>query len=522
MISKKALEAYMARPLKDSGLVKRLDEARLDELLDALGLEWHTTPRLAQKVCLLLGWKYESYLFLLGMGGGKSKVSLDLFSNRKRVGDARRMLVLVPNVINLGEWIEQARLHAPALRCEMLTGKGDKQRWAQLEGTADVVVATYAGIGRLCSKPEKGRDSRRSWKPAPNKCDRLADAFEFLVLDESTAVKNPTTLWFKVLRRVCRNVRFRYPLTGTPFDKEPVDCWSQFYLVDGGETLGESLGLFREVWCRKEQRYFGGPDYVFRKNLSSDFARRLRNRSVRYKESECQDLPPLVGGLDGDLMLVPVQLPAAQLPYYRKIATTYRESRGDWQLCDNAYTRMRMVASGWLGAVTEEGEKVEVTFKDNPMLDAVVDLVRRLEEHKVVVVAWFNVTCAMILERLKKEKIDAVLINGTTPTAAKLENKARFLDPDGPRVLVASTAISKGVNLQEGSRHMVFAESPDSTIERRQMERRILREGGLPGSRYYYDVVTRDGNDAMVGEAILESLRTGKNLHDVLVDGVKK
>lgn len=79
MISKAALTEFWERSLKDSSRAKRFTDEVLDKKLRKLDVETVTEPRFAQKVSLLLGLKYASYGFLLGTGGGKTKLVLDLF-----------------------------------------------------------------------------------------------------------------------------------------------------------------------------------------------------------------------------------------------------------------------------------------------------------------------------------------------------------------------------------------------------------------------------------------------------------
>jgi hypothetical protein len=514
VISKKAVAEFLERPMMNSNLVKGASSSKLDKLLFDEGIEFTTPPRQAQKACFLLGWKYPRYLFLMGTGGGKSYLCLSLFSNKKRVGEVSRMLVLVPNTVNLGSWELEVDKHAKELSCVAVDGTGSEARWSQVESGADVTIITYQGLAALVA-PIVSNKRTMDYKLV----DRLGKQFDILVADEITAIKNPKSLWFRIIRRMRKSVTHIYGLTGTPFDKNPIDLWSQFFAIDGGDTLGETLGMYRQAFFTEKPNYWGGVEYLFRNSMREPLARRLANRSIRYSDEECQDLPGAVGGLSQDWMLVPVQLPMDQRPYYMKVRDDLRASHGDYQIVDNAYTRMRMLCSGWLGAKSETGEKVEIVFPKNPIFDAAIDLLERIpKDEKVILVGWFNTTCKLLLERVKKAKHTVGLINGTTTGTSKKATMKSFMDPKGIRVLIASTAISKGVNLQTASRYMVFVESPDSAIERTQLEARIRREGGSGKPCYFYDLVARIGNLTTVQDSILESLKTGRALHDVLID----
>ena len=509
MLSKQAIDSFLTRSLKDSGRAKELSDDVLDSKLEKY--KFQTSPRKAQKVCFLLGMKYPRYEILLGTGGGKTKVSLDIFINR----NLKRLLVVVPNVVNLYEWKKQIAIHASDLSAEAVDCDGKESRLQVVLGGTSVVIVTYQGLSQLCSETEPGKKGTNRWVSCKESVVKVGSAFDMMVLDESTSIKNHQSLHFKVIRGLSKHIEFIYGLTGTPFDKNPIDMWSQMHIIDNGHSLGDTLGLFRNVFCRETHTPWK-TEYKFLASKKELFSRRLRHSSVRYSEAECQDLPAAVGGLSGgEFMLLEAVMSSQHRKYYQAFNKELQSIQfGNVSAISAAYTRMRMVSSGWLGAVDEDNERIELTFKNNPKLDAVIAKLHELEDEKVIVVHWFNHSGKIICDRLDKEKIKHTWVYGGSTSSQKMTALEKFLDPKGPRVLVASTAISKGVNLQSGARYMIFFESPDSVIERKQMEARILREGGLEGHRYYYDAVCLDSKD----QAILESLKTGKRLFDLIVD----
>lgn len=524
MLSQAATEEFLTRELRDSRRAKRLPEHVLDRMLEERGIETWSPPRLAQKVSLLLGMKYPSYLFLLGVGGGKSYITLNVFRNRKMRGQVERMLVLVPQVANLGTWEEQVYQHAPDCTVRTLyTDKssdksGREQRIETLEDVhVDIVVGTYQTLCDLCSDVVPAKDrARNRWKLSRKKTDQIAKLFDMIVLDESTQLRSHDGLPFKMVRRMREWIDYCYALTGTPFDKDPKGLWSQFYLIDFGHALGETFGLFRSIFFREEEGYWAR-EWTFRKRMTDDLHRRLAHCSVRFSKEECQDLPPAVGGLAGDkFMLLPVRLSKTARGYYNSIEKEYRDSMGSYQLLDSAYTRMRMISSGYIGAKTETGEKVELVFKENPKLDVVIAKVLELVEsgEKLMIVHWFTSSGQIVADRLKKEKLPFMWIYGKAPDSKKRRAEADFRDPKGPSIMLCSTAISFGANLQF-CRYQIYFETPPSRIDREQLEGRIQREGKSKETRFYYDAVCVDTKDV----PLLDGLREGKKLHDIIVDG---
>lgn len=516
VLQRAAVERFLQEQsaLRDSDLAKRAGDADIERALKRSGAVFVTEPYRHQKICYLLGWQRGSYLFLLGMGSGKTKISLDLARNLIRARKAIRALVLVPGVTNIDAWCEEARLHAPDLSTVGITMPGRDARTSALLSAGQVVIMTYQGLAALvcdCEPPPEGKRKGR-WVLNKTRLAEIARAFDMAVWDECTAIKSAQSLWFSICRQLARRIPHRFGLTGTPFDKNPVDLWSQFMAVDLGEALGTTLGLFRSAYFSAKPRYWGGTDYVFRERLRENLSRRLRHSSIRFREEECQDLPECVGGLDGtDWMLRPVVMPEENRAYYERLLEDLEHARENFVLLEGVYNRMRMLASGFLGVTDGEGERVQITFERNPKLDALVELLSEIpEEEKVVVVNVFRHSSDLICARLKQAKIGFSRVYG--PTKDKPAALAAWKD-GGARVLVGSKTIAYGLNLQRAARNMVFYESPDSTIDRRQIERRIRRQGQMERCRYW-DIVVRGS----VEMRILKALRGGKRLLDLLID----
>lgn len=512
-IAPSAVADFLQRELRDSGRAKTLPDTTLDEQLAVDGLQFTTAPRRAQKVCTLLAWRRESYLCLLGLGAGKSKVVLDVFRNRRLRGQAQRALVVVPCSVNLRSWMVEARKHAPDVTAVAVDGQGEEERWGQLLA-GDLAVVTYQGLCQLLSQTVRDeKRGRNRWVLDYGRAEELSYHVGLLALDESTLVGSHDSLYFRVARKLSGAVRYRLLLTGTPFGKNPESLWTQCYLADGGHALGETLGLFRAAFCLEHQTHFA-TEYRFDARKKDQLARRLRHCAVRISEEECQDLPPASGGLAGqDFLLLESTVSTEAWRYVELLNGEIVEARGDRERTALAYTKLRMLSSGYIGIQDEDGERVQIRFKDNPKLDNLVLFLRYEVHERVIVAYYFKSTGALLAERLTAEKVRFAHVYGGMPKGAAETAFASFEAKDGPQVLLGSTAIAYGVNLQH-CRVMLVFESPDDPVLRRQLEGRIRREGGVPGQRLYYDFVVR----GLLDERILASIRKGSTLLSELVD----
>ena len=514
MISKSAIVEFLARPLRDSAKAKQFSDEALDEKLARMVPRptFYTKPRRHQKITFLLCAQYGSYVSMLDMGTGKTKVALDLISWLIKAQRASRALVLVPNTSNVVGWSEEVLVHAPHLTIAALdsTVSGPEREEELFDEENQVVVVTYQGLlALLCESVESKKDpSKNRWLPDPKKITRLVKSFQIIIPDESTHLKNPQSLLFKTLRKIATKIPYRLPMTGTPMGKNPADLWSQFFFADLGDTLGETLGLFRGAFYEEKRAYWhGGMEYTFRKEMEEDLRRMLRHGSIRFAEEECQDLPEVVR------IRRDVVFPSETWAYYDRLLLDLKAAKGNFRLTENAWHNMRTLSSGFLGVKDPEGEKVQVTFKKNPKLDTMMeDLLAIRPDRKVVIFNEYIKSGDVICEALRVAKISHVRIY--SGTKGKEDKLRRFMHDPVCRVLVGNhQSIAKGLNLQMAN-YVMFYESPTSPIDRKQAEKRCHR-GGQERRVFIIDYVVKKSIDAK----ILKALEEGKDLFTAVIDG---
>jgi len=78
--------------------------------------------------------------------------------------------------------------------------------------------------------------------------------FDYLIIDESSRFKDPSTKRFKALKKVMRQFKRRIIATGTPTPQGYADLWAQVAILDLGERLGKSLTSFRDKYMHVTDR----------------------------------------------------------------------------------------------------------------------------------------------------------------------------------------------------------------------------------------------------------------------------
>ena len=77
--------------------------------------------------------------------------------------------------------------------------------------------------------------------------------FPIVVIDELSSFKSAQAKRWKALRRVRGRIRRLIGLTGTPRPNGIEDLWPEVYLLDQGERLGRTLGVFRARYLVPEK-----------------------------------------------------------------------------------------------------------------------------------------------------------------------------------------------------------------------------------------------------------------------------
>jgi SNF2 family DNA or RNA helicase len=285
-------------------------------------------------------------------------------------------------------------------------------------------------------------------------------------------------------------------------------------IIDHGESLGETLELFRSAFFNEVENPFSMyPDYVFRKKEAPVLNRIVAHRSIEY-EANAADLPKLVS------IIKPVALPKDSETQYEALKQQFKnalESGGPLkqQVIQSHFLAMRQLSSGFLGYTDDDdGIRAQLEFDDNPKLELLKELCVEISpKYKMIVFCEFTFSGSMICRELDRLKIEHTRIYGGTKDQSTVLDT--FKHKESCRILVLNnTCGGFGLNLQI-AKYGIYFESPISPIMRKQTRRRIERQGSEHDRVFIYDLVVRDTMDL----DILRSLEAGKNLLEEVIRG---
>ena len=523
MISRHALLDYLGREMQDYTWLKK---AKRGQVLDFLSnvdssISFYTMPFLHQLAGMAISTEEDTFLFFMDAGTGKTKLSLDILAYKALTRPAQT-LVLVPNEQVMRGWERNIELHSDASYCSLYGTT--EQRWDLWRENEDqeLYICTYTAMQHMVcdlepvKRRKKNEHKLRNKRVLTDRLYELTDRVDAVVFDEIHLCKNSESVNFKMCNIISHNVDIRYGLTGTPFGRNPVDLWAQFFLIDLGETL-DSLGLFREaLFKRRNSRY--GPVFRLPKYNEPVLQRLLNNKSITYTDKECNDLPPSVN------VISKYRMTKTQDSYYKEVLTRAVENHQTLDMMgtveaktkqrramQNTFVRLRQISSGFMVIdPKEEGEeRLLIDLPENPKMELLTTHLDEFpESDKVVICCEFIHSLESIRIVLNKRKANFVELYGASKDKASWR---RFQEDKNIRYMLMVTASGGvGIDLFAANRQ-IFYESPVGGIMRRQAEKRCHRTGQTKRT-YIYDLT-----GSMVEEKVLSFVKQGKDLMKVLL-----
>ena len=435
-----------------------------------------------------LGWMHFLQKFSLGgcladdMGLGKTIQVLALLEERRLLRAENSIppsLVVMPLSL-VFNWRQEAERFTPLLRVLEHTG-GERIRGHEHFDNYDVIFTTYGTLRRdAVFFKEK--------------------TFDYLILDESQAVKNSSTESSKAARLL--SGRHRLALSGTPIENHLGELWSLFEFLNPG-MLGAA-----SVFKPGKGAAGNNMDEDMRKFLAQALRPFILRRT---KKQVARDLPDKV---EKTLFCT---LEPPQRALYNELRDHYRQALFNRIKHDGlekskihileALLRLRQAAihPGLidLKRANEPSAKMDMLL---PQLREVLD-----EGHKALVFSQFTSMLSLLRKRLDEENIRYEYLDGQTKDrAAPVE---RFQnDPESKIFLISLKAGGLGLNLTAAE--YVFLLDPwwNPAVEAQAVDR--THRIGQTNSVFAYRLIAKD----TVEEKVLELQASKRDIADAIIN----
>ena len=433
-----------------------------------------------------LGWMHFLRNFGLNgcladdMGLGKTVQVLALLEQRRLARKKEEIaptLVVVPRSL-VFNWRQEAGRFAPQLRVLDHAGV-DRIRGTDHFTDYDLILTTY---GTLRNDIAAMKDMR----------------FDYAILDEAQAIKNPNSESAKAARLIRAN--HRLVLSGTPVQNHLGDLWSIFEFLNPG-MLGASRAFTGASSARN-------PEPETRRILATALRPFVLRRT---KEQVAKDLPEKLE------QTIFCELDKTQRKLYDELKEHYRQSllnriateglaKSKIQILE-ALLRLRQAACH--PALLDKSRIDEASAKLDTLMPRLAEVVD--EGHKAIVFSQFTSFLAIVRKRLDESGQPYEYLDGKTRD--RQERVERFQnDPECKLFLVSLKAGGLGLNLTAAQ--YVFLLDPwwNPAIEAQANDR--AHRIGQTRRVFAYRLIAKD----TVEEKVLQLQQTKRDLADAIIN----
>ena len=390
------------------------------------------------------------------MGLGKTVQTLTMLQAEKDAGAGTTLLIMPTSLIY--NWEMEANKFTPELRILNYTGTLRNKDIKRFENY-DLILTSY-GITRL-------------------DVELLQQFyFNYIILDESQVIKNPTSNIAKAVREL--KSRHKLVLTGTPIENTTMDLWSQMSFINPG-ILGTQTYFRNEFQYPIEKKNDEGRSKKLHAVIKPFILR-------RHKSQVATELPEKVENIQY------CSMSTDQEKRYEEVKTHYREKI--FKLIDQeglgnsrfmileGLTKLRQIANhprmveqGYTG---DSGKLEDVTY----MLENAV-----AEGHKVLIFSQFVKHLELVRQYLKTHKIDFAYLDGSSTD--RKEQVERFnREPNLKVFLISIKAGGLGLNLTEADYVFILDPWWNPAVEAQAVDR--AHRIGQKKKVFTYKFITRN------------------------------
>jgi SNF2 family DNA or RNA helicase len=349
------------------------------------------------------------------MGLGKTVQTLTMLQSQKEAGAGTSLLVMPTSLIY--NWEMEASKFTPSLRILNYTGTLRNKDIKRFE-KYDLILTSY-GITRL-------------------DVELLQQFyFNYVILDESQVIKNPTSNISKAVREL--KSRHKLVLTGTPIENTTLDLWSQMSFINPG-ILGSQTYFRNEYQNPIEKKN----DETRSKKLHAIIKPFILRR---HKSQVATELPEKVENIQYSTMT------ADQERRYEEVKTLYREKIFKLIESEGLGNSRFMILEGLtkLRQLANHPRMVEQGYQgDSGKLEDITHMLENAiaEGHKVLIFSQFVKHLELVRQYLKANKIDFTYLDGSSTD--RKEQVERFNRETKIKVfLISIKAGGLGLNLTE-------------------------------------------------------------------------
>lgn len=406
-------------------------------------------------------------------GKGKTSTVLKAFEVLKRLDMVDALLVLGPLRVVTTSWPSELSKWEDFRHLTYVTIHGGKtERLRAMSTTADVYLMNIEGL--LTSEWKLGPKTR-GYPLNPVALDFLRGKRIMLAVDESTKFKEGKSQRFKTLKKYLKYFCRRLILTGTPKPQNLENLFSQCYITDMGEDLGEFITHFRTEYMALD---FDGK-YIPQTTGFERVAAKIAPTTLQLEDDEA----------------IPCQYVDIWCPFPEELRAAYKKLEKDFVatiagktvMAPNAgvlFGKLRQLVQG---AFVDAEENVEYRVAHDTKLDALETLLEELGGEPAFCLYQYNSDHKRISERLG---YSVPRIGGGVSAAQGAAWCQAFSAGGMPLLLGQPQSVAHGVDgLQQNCNNVIWFANDPSWENTFQANRRVARQGTKADQVFIYRIM---------------------------------
>lgn len=390
------------------------------------------------------------------MGKGKTVIALSAFDALRVMGEVRCMLVVAPRRVADLTWSEEVEKfdHLSHLKVANLRTKAG---WKMI-GKADICTINYEALPKISAY----------LKDHPH-------AFDVIVFDEMTKVKNPKGKRAKELRRHIQMINRRWGLTGTPKPNSSMELFGQMLMLDDGKRLGVSYDHFKRT-------YFYPTDYMEYEwepfeGAEEKIYSRIADISLVLMNKDDNDAP------DPVIHDVPVHLPTEARAHYdtleQEMVLILEQGAAVAQSAGVLVNKMLQVTGGAVYKTVDGAPSREVLHIHDAKINALRHIFDNKKHHPMLIACNYQHEQERILKAFPLARA------WPKDDRAQKQFLADWSAKKIPAIVANPASIGHGLNLQAGGHHIVWFSVPWSRELYDQLIARLVRRGQTEVTQVY-------------------------------------
>jgi SNF2 family DNA or RNA helicase len=460
------------------------------------GFKFKEEPFRHQVVTFMYALHLKDLAILSTMGTGKTYCAINIARYWIQQGEAKKVLVVCPTAV-LTNWRDEVHMFSNR-KAVVLHDPIREKRLKMFKEKADFYIINFEATIRFM---------KQLLKLDP----------DIIIFDESSRIANPEAKQTKACIKLASNTKYRYILNGTPIANVPINLWSQFYVLDFGESLFPSFNRYRAQYfghftMKVGRRYFR--KYSIRNKIAmEEVAERISHRSIRYTKEECiKDMPEKTYQTRTINLSKSGRKLYDEMMEHARLELTQLDQNITAEIMLTKFIKALQVTSGYIK--TDEGNYVQM--KHNPKMEELKSIIEEVvPESAMVIWCKYLHTIKMVQDMLDKMKLDYLTIKGEVEdksAVAKIFQESSI--EEIPIMICQIRSGGVGINLHKAS-YAVFLENEWRLQDRYQAEDRIHRIG-QKNICTYIDIVINNSID----QQVLESIRKNNHIAEYILQRI--